>query len=116
MPKQFVANAKQELAEAEERLDFAEVWRDPEMRQMLLLQIEFANGFHRRQGLRYLLRSDEAIQGAEPLLRRLVNHKDGETCVLARDILRRMDAGRSADKLDSDDQSADKLDSDDQRE
>lgn len=102
--EQFVANAKQELVEAEEGLDFAEVWRDPEMRQLLLLQIEFANGFHRRQGLRYLLRSDEAIQGAEPLLRRLVDHKDGETRVLARDFLRRVDAGRSTDKPESDDQ------------
>ncbi len=102
--EQFIAIAKQELAEAEEGLDFAEVWREPEMQQMLLSQIEFANGFYRRQGLRYLRRSDADIKGVEPLLRRLMNHKDGETCVIARDIVRRIDAGRSADKLDSEHQ------------
>jgi HEAT repeat protein len=101
--EQFIAKAKQELIETEEGQDFAEVWRDPEMRQSLLLQIEFANGFYRRQGLRYLLRSAETIQGAEPLLRRLVSHRDGETRVLARDILRRIDAGCSADRPGGDD-------------
>ena len=91
--EQFVANAKQELAEGEEGLDFAEVWREPEMQQMLLSQIEFANGFYRRQGLRYLRRSDADIKGVEPLLRRLMNHKDGETCAIVRDIVRRIEAG-----------------------
>lgn len=102
--EQFIADAKQGLIEADEGLDVAGLWRDQETRQMLLLQIEFANGFYRRQGLRYLLRSDEAIQEAEPLLRRLVNHKDAETCALARDILQRIEAGRSTEQLDSDDQ------------
>ena len=88
--QQFERSAGQRLAKVAETWDSAEAWRDPEIRQYVLLQIEYGNGFYRRQGLRLLRQWGPDAEQAKPLLRRLLTHADEETRRLAAEMLQRI--------------------------
>jgi len=91
----FEKSAQQRLADSSENWGSAEAleaWHDPLFQQIILGQIEYGNGFYRRQGLRFLRQIGTGTEQVRPLLRRLLNHKDAETRDLADDILQRIAA------------------------